>query len=153
MANVENERYAYMLIVDKKYWETFCRKGKDTSKAQAFVRKNQVGPKQAKKLLFYVVGKKQVLGSADFVERIAGNVEDLWAQYGGESCFESFDAYKTFADGRLKMTFIRFSNLVEAASPKPSVEVSKLLGSLRGFGTGRFLDRETALQLVQTLNV
>ncbi len=137
-----------MLIVDKKYWETFCRRSKEEPKTQAFVRKNQVGPKQVEKLLFYVVGKKQVLGSADFVERIAGSVEDLWAQYGGESCFESLDAYKAFADGRLKMTFIRFSNLVETASPKTPGEVSKLLGSLRGFGTGRFLDRETALQLV-----
>ncbi len=148
MANVAKERYAYMLIVDKKYWETFCRLSKTALKTQAFVRKNQVGPKQVEKLLFYVAGKKQVLGSADFVERLAGNVDDLWAKYGGESCFESFDAYKSFADGRSKMTFIRFSNLVETANPKPKEEVSKVLGSLRGFGTGRYLDRETVLQLV-----
>ncbi|MGA2385015.1 MAG: hypothetical protein ABSG33_00610 [Candidatus Bathyarchaeia archaeon] len=142
------ERYAYMLIVDKKYWEAFLAKSKAAPKAQAFVRRNQVGPKQVEKLLFYVTGKKQVLGSADFLERLAGNFEDLWAKYGGESCFESFEEYKKFADDRLKMTFIRFSNLTETANPKPKEEVSKVLGSIRGFGAGRFLDKQTAMQLV-----
>ena len=46
------------------------------------------------------------------------------------------------------MTFIRFSNFREIANPKSKEEVSKVLGSLRGFGAGNYLDNETAMQLV-----
>ena len=142
-----SERYAYILTVDGKYWNRLCQR-KASSTAHVFVRKNKVGPKQVQQLLFYVTRKKQVLGSADFVERLTGNYEDLWEKFGSESCFESFDEYKAFAGGREMMTFIRFKNFNEIANPTTKEEVVKILGSLQGFGAGKYLDRETAMQLM-----
>lgn len=142
-----NERYAYLLTVNEKYWRNLCQRNQ-TSSTHVFVRKNKVAPKQAQKLLFYVTKKKQVLGAADFLERQAGDYEDLWKKFGGESCFSSLGEYQSFADGREMMTFIRFNNFDEITHPQPKEEVAKVLGSLRGFGAGRYLDKETALQLV-----
>ena len=143
-----SERYAYILTVDEKYWNRLCQPNKATFGTHIFIRKNQVAPKQVQQLLFYVTRKRQVLGAADFVERLTGNYEELWEKFGGESCFESFDEYKKFVGGREMMTFIRFSNFNEIANPKPKEELSKVLGSLQGFGAGKYLDKETAMQLV-----
>jgi predicted transcriptional regulator len=143
-----NEHYAYILTVDEKYWNRLCQRNSAQIVTHVFIRKNQVAPKEVDQLLFYVTRKKQVLGAADFLERLTGNYEDLWEKFGSESCFESFEEYKSFADGRLKMTFIRFSNFREIDNPKSKEEVSKVLGSLRGFGAGNYLDNETVMQLV-----
>ena len=113
-----------------------------------FIRRNQVAPKNASQLLFYVTKKHQVLGVADFVERLTGDCMELWEKFGGESCFESLDEYKGFVDGRDKMTFIRFRNLQEIAHPASKEELAKILGSLYRFRLGKYLDRETAQQLV-----
>ena len=145
-----SERYAYVLTVDEKYWNRLCQRNKATLGTHVFIRKSQVAPKQVQQLLFYVTGakKKQVLGVADFVERLTGNYEELWAKYGGESCFESFDEYKNFADGREMMTFVRFSDFREISNPMPKEELAKVLGSLQRFSVRKYLDKETAMQLV-----
>ncbi len=143
-----NKHYAYILMVDEKYWNRLCQRNNTQTGTHVFIRKNQVAPKEADQLLFYVTRKKQVLGAADFLERLAGNYEDLWEKFGSESCFESFEEYKSFAGGRGMMTFIRFNNFKEIANPKSKEEVSKVLGSLRGFGAGNYLDNETVMQLV-----
>ena len=145
-----SERYAYVLTVDEKYWNRLCQRNKATLGTHVFIRKSQVAPKQVQQLLFYVTGakKKQVLGVADFVERLTGNYEELWAKYGGESCFESFDEYKSFADGREMMTFVSFSNFREISNPMPKEELAKVLGSLQRFSVRKYLDKETAMQLL-----
>jgi predicted transcriptional regulator len=143
-----SERYAYILTVDEKYWNRLRQRNKATLGTHVFIRKNQVAPKQVQQLLFYVTRKRQVLGAADFVERLTGNYEELWEKLGSESCFESFDEYKKFVDGREMMTFIRFSNFREIVDPEPKEELVKVLGSLHRFGIGKYLDKETAMQLV-----
>jgi predicted transcriptional regulator len=145
---MKNERYAFILISDEKYWSRLCERNKAGREIQAFVRKNQVGPCEAQTLLFYV--KKpimQVRGFADFIERLTGDREELWRKYGAESCFESFDEYVEFAKGREKMTFVRFKNLTELESPKPTEVIRLVLGSLRGFRGGKYVGFETAKQL------
>jgi len=72
----------------------------------------------------------------------------LWEKFGSESCCESFEEYKSLADGRLVMTFIRFNNFREIANPEPKEELVKVLGSLRRFGIRKYLDEGTAGQLV-----
>jgi predicted transcriptional regulator len=143
-----SERYAYILTVDEKYWNRLCQKNKAALGTHVFIRKSQVAPKNAQQLLFYVTRKKQVLGVSDFVERLTGNHVELWEKFGSESCFESFDEYKGFVDGREMMTFIRFSNFKEIADPEPKEELAKVLGSLHRFSLGKYLDKETAMQLV-----
>lgn len=145
-----SERYAYVLSVDGKYWNRLCQRNKAALGTHVFIRKSQVAPKQAGQLLFYVTGakKKQILGVADFLERLTGNFEDLWQMFGGESCFESFEEYKTFAAGREMMTFIRFNNFRELSNPKSKEEVVRVLGSLHRFSVGKYLDKNSALCLV-----
>ena len=144
---MENERYSFILTVDQKYWNRLRQRARLNSPINVFVRKNTVGPKKAQLLLFYVTKKKQVLGSGDFVERATGNFDDLWQKFGSESCFESFEEYTDFADGRESMTFIRFRNFKEITDPKSKEETAEVLGSLRGFGAGKYLDKETAMKL------
>jgi predicted transcriptional regulator len=145
---VEHENYAFILPVDEKYWLRLCQR--KTAKIHVFIRKSQVAPLQAKKLLFYVIGNesKTVLGVADFLELITGNYLNLWKRYGSESCFESFEEYKEFALDRETMTCIRFTNFHELNEPKSSEEVADILGPLHRFNVVRYLDKESALRLM-----
>lgn len=145
---VKNERYAFILISDEKYWNKLCEHNRVNKGVHAFVRKNQVAPLEAQKLLFYV--KKpimQIRGAADFIERLTGDREELWRKYGAESCFESLDEYHAFAQGREKMTFVRFKNFTELENPKSTEVIRSVLGSLRGF-RGKYVNLETAKQLI-----
>ena len=91
-----NEHHAFMLMVDEKYWNRLCQRNSAQMGKHVFIRKSQVAPKEADQLLFYVTRRKQVLGVADFLERLVGNYEDLWEKFGSESCFETFEEYKSF---------------------------------------------------------
>ncbi len=144
---MENEHYAFILIVDEKYWQKLRDRNNANEVIHAFVRKNQVGPIQAQSLLFYV--KKpimQIRGTADFIERATGNNEELWKKYGSESYFENFDEYRAFTQERERMTFIRFKNFREVNNPKPTEIIRNILGSLQGF-RGKYVNEETAKQL------
>ncbi len=139
-----SEHYAFMLVMDKKYWSRLCDFPQRNRRIRFFVRKNRVGPTQARKLLFYVKKPSmQVLGCADFVQRITGDAQELWNQHGSESFFESFDEYKAFSEGRRNMTFIEFENFCQLEDPMPKEEVARALGSLVWFRP-RFIDRQTA---------
>ncbi len=64
------------MIFDEKYWNRLREPNSADREAHVFVRKNQVRPGKAQKLLFYV--KKPVMqlcGVSDFIERVAGNSE------------------------------------------------------------------------------
>jgi predicted transcriptional regulator len=144
---MKRERYAFILIADEKYWNRLRERNKANRGIHAFVRKNQVGPKNAQKLLFYV--KKpvmQIRGAADFIERLTGNHEELWRKYGAESCFKSFEEYCAFAQGREMMTLVRFKNFTELENPKPTKAIRNILGSLQGF-RGKYVNLATAEQL------
>jgi predicted transcriptional regulator len=145
---MKTERYAFILIADEKYWNMLCERNRASSGTYAFVRKSKVAPKSAQKLLFYV--KKpvmQVRGIADFVERVTGDSGELWRKHGGESCFETFEDYCAFAQGRTVMTFVRFNNFVEIETPKTTAETRSILGSLQGF-RGKYVNLATTKQLV-----
>jgi len=145
---MKNERYAYILTVDEKYWNRLRQRKGDAFVTHVFIRKNKVAPKQVERLLFYVTKKQQILGTADFVERLTGDYQEFWEKFGSESYFESFEEYENFSEGREMMTFIRFNNFIEIVDPKSKEELVKVLGTLLGFGTGKYLDKETTLQLV-----
>jgi predicted transcriptional regulator len=145
---MKRERYAFILIADKKYWNKLRERNKTRSGTHTFVRKSKVAPKNAQKLLFYV--KKpvmQVLGIADFIERLTGNSGELWRKYGAESCFETFEEYCAFAEGRTTMTFVRFKNFVEIENPKTTEATRSILGSLQGF-RGKYVNLATMKQLI-----
>jgi predicted transcriptional regulator len=141
------ERYAFILTANSKYWERLRNRNKIRNGIQAFVRKNQVAPKRAQILLFYVTKPvMQVRGVADFIERLTGDSEDLWRKYGSESCFKTFEEYCDFAEGREMMTFVRFTNFVELENPKNREETKNILGSLQGL-RGKYVDLQVMEQL------
>jgi predicted transcriptional regulator len=134
------KRYAFILTANPKYWERLRNRNKISGGIQAFVRKNQVAPRRAQRLLFYVTKPvMQVKGVADFIERLTGDSEDLWRKYGSESCFKTFKEYCDFAEGREMMTFVRFTNFVELENPKTKEETKNILGSLQGL-RGKYVD-------------
>jgi predicted transcriptional regulator len=144
---MNRERYAFILIADEKYWNRLRERSKTNRGIHAFVRKNQVGPKNAQRLLFYVKRPvMQIRGAADFIERLTGNHEELWRKYGAESCFESFEEFCAFAQGREMMTFVRFKNFIELENPKSTEAIRSILGSLQGF-RGKYVNLATAEQL------
>ncbi len=145
---MKHERYAFILIADEKYWDMLRERNQASRGTYAFVRRNKVAPKSAQKLLFYV--KKpvmQVRGIADFVERLTGDSSELWRKYGAESCFETFEDYCGFAQGRMVMTFVRFKNFVELEKPKTTEATRSILGSLQGF-RGKYVNLATTKQLI-----
>jgi predicted transcriptional regulator len=144
---MKRERYAFILIADEKYWNRLRERNKASSGTHAIVRKSKVTPKTAQKLLFYV--KKpvmQIRGIADFIERLTGESGELWRKYGAESCFETFEEYCAFAQGRTMMTFVRFRNFVELENPRTTEVTRSILGSLQGF-RGKYVNLATAKQL------
>jgi predicted transcriptional regulator len=144
---MKRERYAFILVADKKYWDKLRERNKASRGTHAFVRKSQVAPKNAQKLLFYV--KKpvmQVQGIADFIERLTGDSGELWRKHGTETCFETFEEYAAFAEGRTTMTFVRFKNFVELENPKTAEATRNILGSLQGF-RGKYVNLATTKQL------
>ncbi len=132
----------------EKYWQRLLERSRAGKETHAFVRKNQVAPKAAQKLLFYVKRPAmQVRGVADFVERSVGDFKELWVKFGGETCFESYDEYCEFLQGRLKATFVRFRNVAEVAQPKLPEVTTNILGSLRWF-RGKYVDAATTRDLM-----
>jgi len=144
------ERYAYILVENEKWWNNRCKQSQKGSNMQAFVRRGRVGPKDAKTLLFYVklpVG--EIRGHGDFLERISGTAEELWNVYGSETVFESREQYDGFVEGRSKVTFIRFKNLQELEKPIGWKDLSAALGIKKMPNGGRYLSRETVTSLLR----
>jgi len=144
-----NECYAYILISEEKWWNRLCERNRNSNGIRVFVRRNRVGPLRTQKLFFYV--KKpimQIRGVADFIERLVGDYKELWNVYGDESYLKTFDEYVSFLKGRKTATFIRFTNFHELDSPVSMKAISKVLGVLAMPRGGKYLNRETANQLI-----
>ena len=145
---MKDEGYAFILIAGEEYWDRLRQRASDVDVTLAFVRKGQVGPVLTKKLIFYV--KKpfmQIRGTADFIERLKGDGDEMWTKYGTESCFNSKEEYDNFVQGRDRVTVVRFRNLSELKKPKPAEEICIIIGSLRGF-RGRYVDSDLAKRLM-----
>lgn len=145
---MENERYAYVLLSDERWWNRLCERSRSGIGAHVFVRKNLVGPLKTQKLFFYVKRPiMQIRGVADFVERSAGGYKELWNKYGSETCLKTFKEYVSFLHGREKATFIQFKNFRELENPVPIKVTRKILGVLQIPRGGKYINRETANQL------
>jgi len=143
------ERYAYILLSKEKWWIRRCDQNKAGKTLQAFVRKGTVGPKNTELILFYITyPSKEIRGYGEFLERIIGTTEELWNAYGHETVFKSYEEYMEFMQGKTKVTFIRFKNLHEISSPIPAKEISKIAGIGRMPRMGKYISKETALQMV-----
>lgn len=144
------EHYGYLLVEDEKWWQRRCDQNRKGLETQAFVRRGKVGPKDAKRLLFYVkLPAGQVRGCGDFLERISGSSDELWNRLGSETAFGSRDDYDSFVEGRGTVTFIRLRNLQEFAKPTDWKDLSTMLGIKKMPNGGKYLSRETVSSIMK----
>jgi predicted transcriptional regulator len=110
---LREDHYAYVLIENEKWWNRRLKQNTTGNGVHAFVRRGRVGPKEAQKILFYVMHPMKQIKGFEFLERITGTSDKLWNTYGSETVFESKDEYDLFVKGRRNVTFIRFKNMEE----------------------------------------
>ena len=144
-----SKRYAYILLIDEKWWNRRCSQSKAGKTLQAFVRKGTVGPTSAELVFFYVKHPlKEIRGFGEFVERVKGDVDELWNKHGHETVFESRKEYMDFMQGRTKATLIRFKNLRLLSTPISLSVISQVTGIGRMPRGGRYINKEIARELI-----
>jgi predicted transcriptional regulator len=92
-------------------------------------------------------------GVAEFVERKAGEVDDIWKQHGDESVLSSKGKFREFIGDGKKASFIRFKNLREATRPVSLSNALLLLGVRRFSRKGFYIEQEVADELLSQMGL
>ncbi|MGB9676304.1 MAG: hypothetical protein ACPL0C_03870 [Candidatus Bathyarchaeales archaeon] len=143
------EKYAFVIMVEEKWWREFLRLRNMGKEIQSYVRRGLAPPKNASLIFFYVTRPIcEIAGYAEFVERKVGKPEDLWKMHGEESVLESAEQYFQFVKDKNPVSFIRFKNLKEAANPIPLRNALMFLGVKRLGRRGFYIDKEMAEKFV-----
>jgi len=125
-------KQAFVMMVQKRWWNEFCRRNREGKKIHSFVLRGIAPPKDASKVLFYVtkpVG--EIAGYADFIERKVGDADRIWKEHGDESVLSSKEKYDDFVNDSQRVSFVRFKDLHEAAKNIPLNDVLMSLGVRR----------------------
>ncbi len=145
-----SERYAYILLNYEKFWNRVSSQNRAGKALHAFIRRGRVGPKKTELVLFYVTRpSSEIRGVGEFIERIAGDADDLWNAHGSETCLKSYEEYEDFLRGRSKVTFIRFKNLRELPAPISASVIFKVTGMRRMPRSGKYINKKTVNQLIR----
>ena len=145
------ERYAFIFMIREKWWNEFRRLNRLGRTIHCYVQGGWAPPKDTELLFFYVVKPiGEIQGYAEFVKRKVGKKEDMWKEYGHESCL-SEEQYDNLMRGRPNVTFIRFKNLWEASKPIPFNNILVLLGINRMSRKGFYIDKGTADKLIEAM--
>jgi len=145
-------KHAFVMMVQKRWWDEFCRRSQEGKSTHSFVLRGAAPPKDASRVLFYVtkpVG--EISGYADFIERKVGNAEMMWKEYGKESVLSSKAKYLDFIRDSKSVSFVRFKNLHEAAKGIPLNRVLTTLGVRRLGRKGFYLNGETEREFTALL--
>lgn len=143
------KKYAFIVLNLEKFWIRLCSQNRTGKPIHTFVRRGEVGPKNARQLFFYVTHpRKEIQGYAEFIERVTGNAKDLWKSLGHESLLDSYDEYQDFLQGRKKATFVRFRNLKELPKPVTTKALAKIIRKERMPQMGMYLTEKMAHQLL-----
>jgi predicted transcriptional regulator len=143
------ERYAYVLVEDERWWNRRRVRNKTPGVVHSFVRRGKVGPKQAARLLFYIkLPVRQIKGVGEFVERVVGSKDELWNLYGAETVFKDKDEYDKFVGARTSVTLIRFRNMEELDKPVDFKNFNVAAGIKRMPNGGLYISREALSQMV-----
>lgn len=147
-----SERYAFVIMIKEKWWNEFRRLNRAGKTNHVYVKGGFGPPKDAKLMFFYVVKPVgEIQGYAEFQERVVGEADAMWKEYGRESCLESENQYGDLLKGKKKVTFIRFKNLREAAKPIPSKDILTSLGARRIPRKGFYISKEVADTLIKLM--
>ncbi|MGC9346122.1 MAG: hypothetical protein ACP5ER_04980 [Candidatus Bathyarchaeales archaeon] len=146
-----SEKYAYVLMIEEKWWNEFRRLNSLGKTDHAYVQKGFGPPKNAERIFFYVVKPVgEIQGYAEFRERVVGEKDAMWKEYGRESCL-SENQYDDLLKGTRKASFIRFTDLHEAANPIPLNNILAYLGVNRLSRKGFYISKEVADTLIKTM--
>jgi len=143
---------AFVMMVQKRWWNEFCRRNHEGKKTFSFVLRGIAPPKDASAVLFYVtkpVG--EIAGYADFIERKVGNADGLWKEHGDESVLSSKEKYDDFVKDSQRVSFVRFKDLHEAAHAIPLNDVLVSLGVRRLGRKGFYIDKEIEDKFVASM--
>jgi len=146
---MSEERYAYILVEDEKWWNRRCTRNNTSGSIHSFVRRGKVGPKNASRLLFYIkLPVKQIKGFGEFVERLTGTRDDMWNHYGTETIFEDKEEYDKFVGDRSSVTLIRFRNMEELDRPISFQVLNAATGVRKMPNGGMYISRDTLNQII-----
>ena len=147
-----SERYAFVIMIKEKWWNEFRRLNRAGKVNHVYVQRGFGPPKDGKLMFFYVVKPVgEIQGYAEFRERVVGEADAMWKEYGHESCLKSEDKYEDFLKGARKASFIRFTNLHEAAKPMLSSDILVSLGVKRLPRRGFYMNKEVADTLIKIM--
>jgi len=143
MVESMNPKQAFVMMVQKRWWNEFCRRNHEGKKTHSFVLTGTAPPKDASTLLFYVtkpVG--EIAGYADFIERKVGDADQLWREHGTESVLTSKEKFDDFVKDAQRVSFVRFKDLHEATKTIPLNDVLMSLGVRRLGRKGFYVDKK-----------
>jgi len=149
---VMEERYGYILTIEEKYWNRFCKLNKAGKSVHAHVLGGSFLSENVKLLFFYsILPFKEILGFADYIERIVDHPQKLWKSHGNETCLGSFGEFEKLTHGKETVTCIRFTNLHEASNILSFDQISDFLNTERMSQTGMYVSKQQAEILVKLL--
>ena len=147
-----SERYAFVIMIKEKWWNEFRRLNRAGKTNHAYVQRGFGPPKDGKLMFFYVVKPVgEIQGYAEFRERVVGEADAVWKEYGRESCLQSEGQYEDLLKGARKASFIRFTNLHEAAKPILSSDILASLEVKRLPRRGFYMNKEVADTLIKKM--
>jgi len=145
-------KQAFVMMVQKRWWDEFCRRVHEGKRTHSFVLRGIAPPKDASTVLFYVtkpVG--EIAGYADFIERKVGDAERLWKEHGDESVLKTRERYDDFVKNSQRVSFVRFKDLHEAANTIPLNEVLISLRVRRLGRKGFYVNKEIEDKFVASM--
>ncbi len=145
-------RYAFVIMIKEKWWNEFRRLDRSGKTNHAYVQRGFGPPKDGRLIFFYVVKPVgEIQGYAEFRERKVGGIDTMWKEYGRESCLQSADQYYDLLKGTSRVSFIRFTDLHEAANPILSNDILTTLGVDRLPRRGFYISKEVADMLIKMM--
>ena len=146
-----SERYAFVIMIKKKWWNEFRRLNISGKTGHAYVQRGFGPPKDGKLIFFYVVKPVgEIQGYAEFRERVVGEVDTVWKEHGRESCLSEGQYNDLLREAR-KVSFIRFTNLHEASKPIRLNDILIFLGVKKLPRRGFYINKEVADTLIKMM--
>ncbi len=141
--------YAFVMMVQEKYWIRYRDRRHDGKMVQAYVARGTAPPKNARILLFYVSRPvKAICGYAKFVGREVGDSQVLWRKRSDDSVLGSDGEYEQFTGASPCVSFIRFTDLCEASNPISLKNLLAFFAVKRLSRKGFYVGKEAAERLI-----
>jgi predicted transcriptional regulator len=152
MSDSMRGHYAFVMMVQEKYWIRYRDRHLDGKMAHVYVARGEAPPKNARILLFYVSRPvKAICGYAKFVGRELGDSEALWSRHSEDSVLKSKKEYEQFIGTSPCVSFIRFTDLCEASNPTSLKNLLAFFGVKRLSRKGFYVGKEAADRLISMM--